>query len=68
MDDAAAPQGIEEKIIGGPGQCGETLLGPDEGRRTDSKVAVGMQEVRDFAIGHSQSMFEFGGHGQNARA
>ena len=65
MDDVAAAQGIDEQVVGGPGQVGEALLGADEGGRADFEIAVGAEEVADLAIGDAEAMLEFGGHGQD---
>src|SRR5258708_6368231 len=67
MDDAAAAQGVEQQVVSGPGAFGEALFGADKGGRGDVQVAVGFQEVADFAIGDTKAMLEFGGHGQNDR-
>jgi hypothetical protein len=65
MDDVAAAQGVEEQVIGGPGQVGEALLGPDQGGGTHLEITVGLQEIGDLAIRNAEAMLEFGGHGQD---
>src|SRR5205085_2606374 len=67
VHDAAAAQGVDQEVVGGPGPFGEALFGAGEGGRDGVQAAVGFQEVTDFAIGDTQAMFEFRGHGQNHR-
>src|SRR6185369_17963220 len=65
MHNMAAPQGIDEKVVGGPSTLGEPLLGTDEGGWANFEVTVRGQEVGDLAIGNAQTMLEFGAHGQD---
>src|SRR5450755_2280550 len=65
VHDLAAAQGLDEQVIGGPGQLGEALFGADEGGRASRQAAVGFEEVADLAIGDAETMFEFAGHGEN---
>lgn len=60
VHDMRATQGIDQQFISGLGEFGETLLGANEGGGADVEVAVGVEEVADFAIGHAEPMLEFG--------
>lgn len=41
MNDVGAAQGVEHKVIGGPGEVGQALFGADEGSRARVQTAVG---------------------------
>ena len=65
LDDVGPAQGIDQQVVGGPGQLGKALLGTDERGRADGESAIGAQEVTDLAIGDAEAVFEFGSHGED---
>ena len=44
MDDVALAQGVDEQVVGGLGQVGQSLLGADEGGGAHFELAIGRKK------------------------
>jgi len=58
-------KGFQEEFVGGLGQVGQALFRADEGAGTSFELAVGLEEIADFAIADAKTMLHFGSHGQD---
>jgi hypothetical protein len=62
MHDLGPAQGLDEEVVSGKRQVGQTLLGANQSGRAEGEITISAEEVTDFAIGNAETMFEFRRH------